>query len=233
MSVTIGSNTYRNYRWTDWKAIVTIKNIARPQFDDDGAVYTIWGYDGPEVHMCQIWKGELPYSITGYTQVQNDSDKSDFETNYKSNYNQSLEPRTSDGVPRIDITNALTAPISVIAVPTSVPADGTKVGTVKYDNVNGATDEVYTIPNNKTLIIQNLIGGAEVTGQGSVVELWYDPNGNKNGMIIIDAVHTSGESMQHGLCVSFVGNGTRRIVMRRRRLGGGSCEIFGRWEGYY
>ncbi len=92
--------TQRNYSWTDWKTVQSNKNFLH-QYDDDGVIYTIWGYDGPEVHLCQIWIGAIPESIlnTSYiTQIQNDIDKSDFETNYQPTANRSLDKRTATGI---------------------------------------------------------------------------------------------------------------------------------------
>lgn len=98
MSVVIGPQyTQRLYRWSDWKAVYTIKGLTF-QYDDDGTLYTIWTYDANEVHMCQIWKGTLPDSvIVSYSQVQNDADKTDFETNFKPSGNSSLGQIDTDG----------------------------------------------------------------------------------------------------------------------------------------
>lgn len=92
MAISIGPQyTVRSYRWTQWKTVKTAKNLIH-QYDDDGTVYTIWGYDGPEAHVCTIFKNEVPYNIIneGYSQSQNNSDKSDFETNYLPSANASL-----------------------------------------------------------------------------------------------------------------------------------------------
>jgi hypothetical protein len=85
MTVSIAPQfTQRASSWTIWKAAQALKGLVT-QYEDDGTVYNIWGYDGPEVHICTIWKGTLPDSIVtgGYSQGQNDSDKTDFETYYK------------------------------------------------------------------------------------------------------------------------------------------------------
>jgi hypothetical protein len=89
------SYTQRSFFWTDWKAFCTKKNGIAQYDDDDGAVYTIWFYDGPEVFVCTIWKGAVPDGVQAvYSQVQNDADKTDFETNYKAKANTriSYEP---------------------------------------------------------------------------------------------------------------------------------------------
>lgn len=84
--------TQRTYRWTEWKATQASKSLIY-QHLDDGVTHTIWGYDGPEVHICTIWKSEVPYTLIAvYTQVQNDADKSDFETNYLAGANHTINP---------------------------------------------------------------------------------------------------------------------------------------------
>lgn len=90
--------TQRFYTWTKWKAMYAIKG-GKFQFDDNGAIYTIWLYDGPEIHICIIWKGSVPLSQiqAGYTQNQNDTDKADFEGKYKAHGNGQLQIKTSDG----------------------------------------------------------------------------------------------------------------------------------------
>lgn len=89
--------TQRNYTWTAWKAVYAVKGSLF-QYDEDAILYTIWSYDGPDVHVCQIYKGEVPYTATGsYSQNQNDTDKTDFETNYKPSGNQSLYQSDTDG----------------------------------------------------------------------------------------------------------------------------------------
>lgn len=92
--------TQRIYRWSAWKISYASKGVLH-QHDDDGVTYTIWFYDGPEAHICTIWKGEVPHSIleAGYSQEQNDSDRSDFEANFVSSSNRSLRPKNSLGIP--------------------------------------------------------------------------------------------------------------------------------------
>lgn len=101
-NVIFGSNlTQRVYRWTAWKAsLVSRKAIA--QYDDDGIVYTVWFYDGSEVHLCTIWKDLIPYTLESeYSQSQNNTDKTDFETNHKPHFNLPLQKLTEDGKIRI------------------------------------------------------------------------------------------------------------------------------------
>lgn len=98
MSVALAPHfTQRNYTWTAWKAVYAVKGSLF-QYDEDDASYLIWTYDGPDVHICQLWKGDIPYTLAAtYSQGQNDTDKADFETNYKSIGNQPLYQSDTDG----------------------------------------------------------------------------------------------------------------------------------------
>lgn len=98
MAISIpASLTQRTYSWTAWKAIQALKSLST-QYDEGDSSYTIYGYDGPEIHVCTIYKGDVPIPIAiNYSQSQNDSDKSDFESNYKPNANGTVAPRTRDG----------------------------------------------------------------------------------------------------------------------------------------
>src|SRR3954464_5724144 len=107
MSIVISPTlTQRSYAWTGWKAVYAAKGSPF-QYDDDGALYTIWTYDADEIHMCQIWKGTVPdLAVAAYSQAQNDSDKSDFETNFKSLGNMPLSQLDTDGASIVRIKAA-------------------------------------------------------------------------------------------------------------------------------
>lgn len=98
MAVSISSYlTRRDWSWTTWKAVYATKGSPF-QYDEDATVYTIWTYDSNEAHVCNIWKGLLPDGITAsYSQAQNDTDKTDFETNFKSLGNLPLSQLDVDG----------------------------------------------------------------------------------------------------------------------------------------
>lgn len=94
----VGSQFSQRYcKWTEWKAIYNIKGLPL-QWETDDDIYTIWTYDGPEVLITQIWKNSVPESATSsYSQVQNDLDKLDFETNFQALGNKSLSQIDTDG----------------------------------------------------------------------------------------------------------------------------------------
>jgi hypothetical protein len=107
MTLSIASNyTQRFTRWTEWKAAYAIKGLPL-QWEDDGELYSIWTYDGPEIILCQIWKTSLPQSVISvYSQVQNDLDLIDFEANYKSLGNKSLSQLDTDAAQIVRIKAA-------------------------------------------------------------------------------------------------------------------------------
>ena len=115
----------------------------------------------------------------------------------------------------------------------TAPEATTPVQVTDTGNVTTTADNVYVIPNTENLTIQRLNGGGEEDISGNVIELFYDPAGTGTGMTLIDSIFCSGNSDQHDLDVTYTGDGTAAIRMRRRRLGGGAKEIFGRWDGYY
>lgn len=171
MAVTITSDkTQRVYSWTDWKASYAKKGLPL-QWDDDGVNYTIWSYDGPEVIVCQIWKGTLPESIlASHTQEQNDADKSDFETNYKTNGNSPLGQIDVDGAQIVRIKaakkgwtfNALPMEFTTSTIGSlySKTADGTnRTGiTCKfYDSTNTEVTTAGLLGVNETTIVKTVL----------------------------------------------------------------------------
>lgn len=98
MSVEFASNyTQRTYRWQQWKNVYLLKGLPL-QFAESAEIYSIWTYDGPEVHLTQIWKNSVPESLSStYSQTENDTDKLDFESNFKASGNLSISQIDSDG----------------------------------------------------------------------------------------------------------------------------------------
>jgi hypothetical protein len=93
--------TQRFHCWQDWKRAQSKKNGIH-QHSEDSSCYKVWFYDGPEVHLCTIWKGEVPAGIASmYSQAQNDADKVDFVNNYLYDSNNVIELKTSDGRPNV------------------------------------------------------------------------------------------------------------------------------------
>ena len=142
--------TQRPYQWTGWKAMQSLKQLIT-QYVEDADSYLVYGYDGPEIHLCSIWKGPVPEGVlASYSQEQNDADKADFEAHFKPTANWSLEKREKDGRQVMRISTATPGRLfrlRAIAFTTSAPAslhndqpDETPYddATVKEYDVNGA-----------------------------------------------------------------------------------------------
>lgn len=101
--INFGETPQRSGTWSWFKPLIASKTI-KVQFEEDDNTYLIYGYDLPEVLTCTIWKGTVPDSVVagGYSQAQNDSDKSTFETNYKPYANRSI-----DDIPSLIIANSI------------------------------------------------------------------------------------------------------------------------------
>jgi len=93
----------RSTSWTAFKPLISSKTI-KVQYEEENNVYSIYGYDYPEVLLCVIWKGTVPDSVVtaGYSQATNDTDKTDFETNFKPYANRSI-----DDVPSLIIASSI------------------------------------------------------------------------------------------------------------------------------
>jgi len=131
--------TQRGYFWTQWLQMKVLKGLIL-QYEDADGVYTIWGYDGPEVHVCTIWKALVPDGVIlgGYSQAQNNTDKTDFETNFKPYGNRAI--------------NA-TASSLIIATTAKTGGGSGNIG------VNGAVTPVvfeYNPPNNYDIMITEI-----------------------------------------------------------------------------
>lgn len=116
-----------------------------------------------------------------------------------------------------------------------VPAGKTSISDIRISSVTGTAYSFIVIPDGASITIQRFKGGAQndVNG-GSRVGLYYSPDGTSSGMTLLEVLYANGSSSFVDLGYTTpVGNGTRAICIERKRLAGGSVEIFGKWEGYY
>jgi hypothetical protein len=116
-----------------------------------------------------------------------------------------------------------------------IPEGSTRVtstATPSDVSTTAGSDTYYTITNAKILTIQSFAGGAEETTGGSAIDLYYDPNGDLSALTWVDTLYVNGEDSQHSIGEEFTGNGTRRMVMRRRGYTASAREMSGRWYGY-
>lgn len=113
--------------------------------------------------------------------------------------------------------------------PATTPVE---IGGIAVVGIN-PVDTVHVIGNGKTLVIQNLSGGAAPVGMGSKVELFDDPNGDGMALTLLRAAYVHGSSFSLDLSREVgPGNGTRAVRLRRTNLGGASREIAAFLTGY-
>lgn len=101
--INFGGIPQRSDTWSWFKPLIASKSL-KVQFEEDDVEYIVYGYDLPEVLFCTIWKGSVPATViaAGYSQAQNDADKTDFETNFKPYANRSI-----DDIPSLIIAQQL------------------------------------------------------------------------------------------------------------------------------
>lgn len=116
--------------------------------------------------------------------------------------------------------------------PPQPPAGTTPVVQTGDGLVAGSADTLYVIPSGSELTIQRINAGSASVIGGTKTELYYDPAGTGVGMTLIQKIFMNGSNEQADMADKFIGDGTRRILMRRTNIGGGSVEIFARWTGY-
>ncbi len=98
--IQFGDNLVKIYKqWDDFKTIVTAHSLFI-QYDDDGTKYTIFAIDGLVVRITVIYTGSIPAFLDPDSgdpadQTENDSFKTDFETNFKPFVNQPLTPNSN------------------------------------------------------------------------------------------------------------------------------------------
>lgn len=104
MPVALAPNfTQINLLWTAWKTLYNSKGGVY-QYQDDGSLITVWFYDPPEVYYAVIWDGTVPSGViaSGYSQAQNDTDKSDFNTNWLAGANKRISRTDQFGNPIVN-----------------------------------------------------------------------------------------------------------------------------------
>lgn len=139
----------------------------------------------------------------------------------------------ASSVPIVFASDQSALPTTISAIP-PIPIGATAVNVEAFGSVGttAGTDTFYTITNGKTLTIQSFFGGAEEKTGGSVCELFYDPNGDLSVLTRIRAIWVNGDSFTVGVQQEFDGNGTRRIVARRRGYTASGREMEVAFSGY-
>jgi len=116
--------------------------------------------------------------------------------------------------------------------PPQPPPDTMPVILTGFGTVSGDNDVEYTITNGSRLVIGRLLAGAEEMTKAGRITLYDNPDGNGVTLNLIATLYVNGSSDVADLTESFEGDGVRKIVLRRTNLGGGSKEMFARFEGY-
>lgn len=166
-------------------------------------------------------------SADGDVTALNSTAKGELYVKHEDTASVSIEGSPSGNFAEVDSSGRLL--VSNVSV---TPPASTSVIQTEFDGVSGTDDNLYTITNGTTLTIQQFFGGAESSTAGTVIELYEDPNGDLTVLNEIAIIFAAGVSNFTDLSESFTGDGTRRILLRRRRLDGGSREVFGRWVGF-
>ena len=135
----------------------------------------------------------------------------------------------STGIPvKVDASGRL---LVSIAPPTPPPAT-TPIEIIAFSIMGDSVDTFLTITNGKILTVTQFRAGSETSNKGTKVELFEDPNGDLSVLNLIDVIFINGNSNSNALNKNFVGNGTRRMLLRRTHLTGGFIQIFGAFRGF-
>jgi len=120
MSVIFSASNIVSLDWTNFKAI-SLSKVLPIQYTTDSGIYTIFSFDDKIVYVCNIWTDSVPASVisSGYSQSQNDSDKTDFENNHIPHANKPLVKGNFDD-PRLEhkLGNLTAASVSEVLVST-------------------------------------------------------------------------------------------------------------------
>lgn len=144
----------------------------------------------------------------------------------------------------INLTSDASGRLAVSTQAPTVPEDTDPVVQVADGTMSANTtlDDYYTITNGLDLVIQRFNAGAVQTTGGNVVELYYDPNGSTPtppavgaGWILISVafIPDSGGNYTEDLSpVTYPGDGTGRIVLRRTHQSGNGLRVFAKFSGF-
>ncbi len=138
------------------------------------------------------------------------------------------------GGSRIDLLASSDGRLLVSTPPPTNPTGTTPIEDIQLSDENSTDNHFVVIPTGQAVTIQRFKAGGEGDNRGNAVYLFYAPNGNTSGLVLIEVLYVDGSSRQIDLnYTSAVGDGTKSILLRRKRLSSGMREIFGKWEGYY
>ena len=116
------------------------------------------------------------------------------------------------------------------------PIGKTPVVNTYYDVVGGldTVTNTYIIPNGEALTLQKLYAGSEDGDKVTVIKIYIAPNGTLDGSeTILFPLYIQGDNHDIDLAESFLGDGTRAIIVTRTRQDAQAKEVFAKWVGYY
>ena len=157
----------------------------------------------------------------GATELQSEQELEDEFYKQTQEFNKDALLASDDG--RILVSSTPVAPVGTTA------SGDTQIG-----GVAGIVDTFVVLPVSSTMTVQKVDGGAENSITGSKVEVFYDPNGDLSVLTLITAIFANGSSAESDIDFTTpdAGDGTRRMVLRRSNLTGGTVQIFGQWNGF-
>lgn len=195
-SITYGSSfIVINQTWTEFKASVSAKSL-RMQYVTGTNRYDIFALDGPIAYACVIWSGTVPDGVIagGYSQATNDTDKSDFTTNYQATANQpqviSVQGAVSGNA--LPVSGNVGATSSATTSATTVASSATNVTLLSANSnrlgatiFNDSTQTLYiklgSTASNTSYTVKLLSNGYyEVPARytGRIDGIWSSANGN-------------------------------------------------------
>jgi hypothetical protein len=175
----------KSYFWTAFKSIAVSKSLSM-QYDEDAFIYFIYAYDGTSptyVHSCTIYKGTVPDGVlVSYSQGQNDSDKTDFETNFKANANYVNLPTTSDNSINSKNKNPVLAARANTSAPTwtdgyMVPLSVDTSGAVRVTGSISASNPSVSSNNSAIPASSTQVGGSDGTNLQAIRVFDVDTGG--------------------------------------------------------
>ena len=114
------------------------------------------------------------------------------------------------------------------------PVGSVQVIRTDFGDIGSKTgvDNFYTVTSGTILTIQILLGGSESSTGGSIIEIFDDPNGDLSILNRLSTLFVNGTSDEQIVNQILVGDGTRRVVLRRRTYTNSNREMFAQWIGF-
>ena len=189
--------------WTAFKENARQRGFS-VQYNIDDGIYFIFGLDGPLAFNCVIWTGTVPDGVItgGYSQAQNDTDKTEWETDFKAKANQ---------------------PLGQIKMPT------VGVKSREFKRLVAASTTMFddvVIPNGVTWRVLACDGHANYQGNTNVAVIWNRRGapGTSDTLCLTYGDHAKQMS------VDLRGDGVKEISVRLTNNSVNSVELIGSYE---